>query len=55
MPARNWIRRARRLNTERLREKPEEEEPSEPEEKQPKVIAEAMSNVLEGRVGLERQ
>jgi DNA-directed RNA polymerase subunit K/omega len=46
---------ARRLNTERLREKPEEEEPSEPEEKQPKVIAEAMSNVLEGRVGLERQ
>jgi DNA-directed RNA polymerase omega subunit len=45
---------ARRLNLERLREKPEEGETVEPEEKQPKVIAEAMSNVLEGKVELER-
>ena len=46
---------ARRLNLERLREKPEEEEAIEPEEKQPKVIAEAMDNVLLGRVMFERQ
>ena len=46
---------ARRLNVERLREKPDEEETVEPEEKQPKVIAEAMDNVLQGRVTFERQ
>jgi DNA-directed RNA polymerase subunit K/omega len=46
---------ARRLNLERIREKPDEEEAVEPEEKQPKVIAEAMNNVLEGRVEFERQ
>ena len=45
---------ARRLNLERLREKPEEEETVEPEEKQPKVIAEAMNNVLKGKVEFER-
>ena len=48
---------ARRLNLERVREKPDEEEPEavEPEEKRPKVIAEAMDNVLQGKVEFERQ
>jgi DNA-directed RNA polymerase omega subunit len=48
---------ARRLNLERVREKPDEEEPEAvvEEEKRPKVIAEAMENVLQGKVDFERQ
>ena len=48
---------ARRLNLERVRQKPDEEEPEavEQEEKRPKVIAEAMDNVLQGKVEFERQ
>jgi DNA-directed RNA polymerase subunit K/omega len=48
---------ARRLNLERVRERPDEEESEavEEEEKRPKVIAEAMDNVLQGRVEFERQ
>jgi len=48
---------ARKLNLERVREKPDEEEAEalEQEEKRPKVIAEAMDNVLQGKVEFERQ
>lgn len=44
---------ARRLNTERLREKSDEEETDEPQEKQ-KVIIQALQNALEGKVEFER-
>jgi DNA-directed RNA polymerase subunit K/omega len=44
---------ARRLNTERLREKSDEEETDEAQEKQ-KVIIQALQNVLDGKVEFER-
>lgn len=44
---------ARRLNLERLREKPEGEEKTEPKEKQLKVITQALKDVLEGKVEYE--
>jgi DNA-directed RNA polymerase omega subunit len=45
---------ARRLNMERLRDKSEEEEETDSEEKQPKVLAQALEDVLEGKVQVER-
>jgi len=45
---------ARRLNLERLREKPEGEEATIPEEKQSKVITQALKDALEGKVEFER-
>jgi len=44
---------ARRLNLERLREKPEGEEETEPKEKQLKIITQALKDVLEGKVEYE--
>lgn len=45
---------ARRMNLERVREQSKEEEETAPQEKQPKVINQAMKDVLEGRVEFER-
>lgn len=45
---------ARRLNQERLREKTEGEEASDSKEKLPKVITQALKDVLEGKVEFER-
>jgi DNA-directed RNA polymerase subunit K/omega len=47
---------ARRINLERVREQAqeEEEEESDTQEKQPKVITQAMKDVLEGNVEFER-
>ncbi len=45
---------ARRLNLERLREKPEGEETTAPEEGQLKVITQALKDALEGKVEFER-
>jgi DNA-directed RNA polymerase subunit K/omega len=45
---------ARRMNLERVREQSQEEEETAPQEKQPKVINQAMKDVLEGRVEFER-
>jgi DNA-directed RNA polymerase subunit K/omega len=45
---------ARRMNLERVREQSQEEEETAPQEKQPKVINQAMKDVLEGKVAFER-
>jgi DNA-directed RNA polymerase subunit K/omega len=45
---------ARRINLERVREQAQEEEESDTQEKQPKVITQAMKDVLEGNVEFER-
>jgi DNA-directed RNA polymerase omega subunit len=45
---------ARRLNLERLREKPEEKEETSPREKPLKVVTHALKDVLEGKVEFER-
>lgn len=46
---------ARRLNLERLRQKSEGEEETNGNEKQPKVILQALTDVLEGNVQFERR
>ena len=45
---------ARRLNLERVREKPEGEEETTPKEKQVKVVTQALKDVLEEKVAFER-
>ena len=45
---------ARRLNLERLREKSEGGEENIPKEEQEKVITQALKDVLEGKVEMER-
>jgi DNA-directed RNA polymerase subunit K/omega len=45
---------ARRINSERLRERPQEEEETDSKEKEPKVITRALEDVLEGKVDYER-
>jgi DNA-directed RNA polymerase subunit K/omega len=46
---------ARRINLERVREQSQEEEEKISQDKQPKVITQAMKDVLEGKVDFERQ